>query len=116
MMTKEQQQAVTTVLRRFADIDNSSTTWTDVDEQMSLLEWLSDHQITVEAEVKLLAQRKGNPRCKADHPTSQCFVPTVLEAVDAILQLYKETGNLHLKNRYILTYYTVLSYNGTIIS
>lgn len=114
-MTPDQIKTVTEVYRKFADSDNDETEWTNIDEHMSSLEWLGDNQLTIEAEVKYNEQKKGTPRCPANHSHEHCFIPVVIDAVTAILDLYKETKQLHPKNKYILQYYLALSQDGFIV-
>jgi hypothetical protein len=109
MMTKEQQQTVTQVYRKFYDSDSIDEGWTEIDEQMSMLEWLDDNQLVVEAAVLIQLQTQGQPRCDQNHPISECFVPTIIEAVGYILDLFGKSGNLHAKNKFILQYYLALS-------
>lgn len=116
MMTDDQRQMISKVFAQFASTESQSTTWTDVDECMSLLDWLEDKQLVIEAEVIFDLQSKGIPRCAGDHPIEHCFVPLIIEAVAAIIGLYKETGNLHSKNRFILEMYLTLTRLGEILS
>ena len=43
------------------------------------------------------------------------FVKNILEAVEDIVDLYKQTKNLHVKNLYILQYYLAFCQDGSII-
>lgn len=115
-MTPDQIQVVTKVYRKFYENDNKDEEWSPVDENMSMLDWLTDGEIAQEAELKMMRQKAGNPRCGVDHPGKECFVPIVLEAVHAIVSLYNETQNLHVKNRFVLQYYLTLSHIGAIRS
>lgn len=115
MMTKDQQLIVTQVYRKFYESDSADEGWTDIDEQMSMLEWLDDNQLVVEAAVLMQLQAQGTPRCGQPHPISQCFVPTIVEAVGYILDLFANTGSLHAKNKFILQYYLALSQIGFIV-
>ena len=115
-MTSDQKEVVKQVFQKFLDTDNAETEWTDVDEQMSMLEWIDDHQITIEAAVKIIEHSQGTPRCHHNHSLDECFVPLIIDAVKAILELYEETQNLHEKNRFILSYYLALSHVGFIVT
>lgn len=115
MMTKDQQDTVTKVYRRFYESDLADAEWTDIDEQMTMLEWLDDNQLATESRVKFNEHVNGKPRCMQDHTGSECFVPTIIEATSAILDLYESTSNLHEKNRFILRYYLALSQVGFIL-
>lgn len=106
-MTPEQVKVVAQVYNRFFDKETEDT-WTDVDDYLSMLEWLDDDQLYREADVIYEAHKFGKVRCDMDHPSTECFIPTVVDAVGAILDLYRETSNLHKNNRYILQYYLAL--------
>lgn len=114
-MTKDQQDTVTKVFRRFYDADQAETQWTNIDEQMSMLEWLDDHQLVIEAAVLIQIQSSGEPRCNQNHPISECFIPLVIEAAGHILDLYAKTGNLHPNNKFVLQYYLAMSQVGFIV-
>jgi len=114
-MTQDQKVTVSQVFQRFVESDTAERGWSDVDEQMSMLEWLSDGQLAIEASVLLQIQSGGNPQCRQEHSKSACFVPTILEAVGVILDLYGKTSNLHPRNKFILQYYLALSQVGFIV-
>lgn len=115
MMTKDQQEVVSQVYRRFFDADMLEKNWTNIDEQMSMLEWLDDNQLVIECAVLLQLQTQGEPRCNQNHPTSECFIPLIIDAVTSILDLFSATGGLHEKNKFILRYYLAMSQVGFII-
>ncbi|NJO48230.1 MAG: hypothetical protein HC840_00780 [Leptolyngbyaceae cyanobacterium RM2_2_4] len=115
MMTKDQQETVLKVYRRFVDADNAETQWTNIDEQMSMLEWIEDQQLVIEAAVLIQLQSQGEPRCNQNHPVSECFVPSIIESVGYILDMYAQTGHLHAKNKFILQYYLAMSQVGFIV-
>lgn len=114
MMTPDQVQTVTKVYRKFSENDLKDESWTPIDECMSYLDWLTSDELVQECEIRLLVQKSGNPKCAIEHPGKECFVPIVIEAVTAILDLYNETHSLHTKNRFILQYYLTLSHVGAI--
>lgn len=115
MMTPDQQKTVLQVYRRFVESDLSDTEWTDVDEAMSMLEWIDDSQLVKEASVKIMEHMAGTPKCNQYHGDLPCFVPTIIEASTYIVDLYNSTENLHPKNRFILQYYLALSQVGFIL-
>lgn len=115
MMNKDQRETVKLVYQRFVESDGLDQAWSDLDEQMSLLEWLDDGQLIIEASVKIKEQTMGQPRCNQNHSIGDCFVPTIIEAVGLILDLYSKTGNLHSNNKFIVKYYLALSQVGFII-
>lgn len=115
-MTPDQAATVTKVYRKFVNNDQMESDWTPIDEQMSMLEWINDEQLLIEASVKLEKLKKGNPRCAIDHPGKECWVPLVLDAIEAILGIHKENKILHPHNRFILQYYLALAQIGAIRS
>lgn len=118
MLNNDQKEIVRKVYNKFAESDAAGNEgWSEIDENMSYLDWLEDSQVVIEAAVKLQLQQQGVPRCNLDHRNpGDCFVPVVLEAVGYILDLYANTGHLPTKNRFILQYYLTLSQIGYILS
>lgn len=117
MMTQDQAKTVSMVYRKFlAQEDTNGDDWTILDEYMEKLDWLDNDQLAIEAEVKYNEHKSGEPRCQYPHDEKECFVLVIIDAVMAILDLYKKTKNLHEKNRYILSYYLALSQANFIIS
>lgn len=97
-------------------LENELLGWSGVDDVLELLEWLDSDQLCRECDVLYSHHKYKNMGCEYDHkPGVTCLVKNILEAVDAILELYKETGNLHVRNRYILVHYLALSQIGKII-
>lgn len=115
MMTKDQQDTVTKVYRQFVDSDTQDRQWTTLDTYMEALSWLNERQVAIEAAVMVQLHASGQPRCTRDHPIEHCFVPTIIDAVVHVLNLFSETGNLHQKNRFILEYYLAISQDGFIL-
>ncbi len=112
-MSKDQSEVVKTVYLRL--IDNESDDWTDLDSNLEIFGWLSDEELLAEVKVKQDRHSKGVLRCPINHDgLVPCFAPTILEAVEAIVSLYDSKGALHEKNRYVLTYYLVMSEMGLI--
>lgn len=114
MMTSDQARAVAQVFRRF--VNSEDRPWDDLDEQLNMLDWLDDDQLHREADVVFEQHKNKNTRCSVPHKNDECFVPTIIEAVNAILELYKETGQMHKNNRYILQYYIGLTHIGMILA
>lgn len=112
-MTIDQARNLAQVYRELMDIEHGD--WDEVDEYISLLDELDTNQIHREADVVLEQHSRGNPRCPVDHPDSECFIPSIIEAVTAILDLYKEENYMHKNNEYILKYYLAITHAGTII-
>lgn len=102
----------------YTELMNSETNgWTDIDDYLEVNEWLDDDQLYRECEVIYSFHRNtkvGGPY--KNSPNLDAFVKRILEAVDSILLLYQENNDLHIKNRYILSYYLALCQCGQIIS
>lgn len=109
-MTPEQVKTVQMVYHRF--IDSETDDWTNVDNVLESLESLSKEELVSESAIKYMKHSKGVFRCENDHEQEYCMAPFILESVGAILALYKETGNLHPRNAYILHYYLGMSEMG----
>lgn len=117
MLNKDEIETIRKVYSKFEESDRAGNAgWSEIDENMSYLAFLTDGEVVVECMAKMIQQRQGSPRCNMDHPNAECFVPTVLEAVDLLTKLYAETGHLPKRNRFVLEYYLTLSFIGYIIS
>jgi hypothetical protein len=103
MMSKEQYKVVMQVYLHL--LENEKRGWDGLDDYMEYLDYLDNDQIHRESDVIYSHHSRGNVRCQQNHSKEKCFVPLIVEAVGAILELYKETGNMHEKNRYVLAYY-----------
>lgn len=90
--------------------------WTKTDDRLSELNWLADDQLVREAGVVFCHHSGKNPRCAKMHPHDRCFIPSLVEAAEAILDLHKEANYLHPKNRYILECYIVVDHESLIIT
>ena len=98
-------------------LDSELNGWENLDDFLEILEWLDDLELYREAEILYSYHKNENMGCPYPHQEgSVCFVKNILDAVEAITDLYKETGNLHLKNRYILANYLALCQDGKIVS
>lgn len=107
MMTPEEVKVVVFVYQNF--MVNEDSRWSEIDDNLEMFEWLSNKEIITECEIKLKMHLRGTFRCTQDHEQEHCMSPMILDAVESIVKLYKETKNLHDKNKYILIYYLVLS-------
>lgn len=114
MMNSEQAGVVRVVYNRF--IDSEDVNWTIIDDNLHFLGYMLDSDIMREANVKYQTHSHGVFRCASDHEQQFCFAPHILEAVGYILDLYKESGQLHEKNRYVIEYYMGMSEAGMIYS
>lgn len=113
-MTSDQVKIVSQVYKHL--LDREDRKWDGLDDLMDIVEYLDDDQLHREADVLYSKHSLGTVKCEQDHAREKCFVPIMVEAVGAILELYKETGNLHENNKYILQYYLALQQAGMIIS
>ena len=91
-------------------MDAEEKSWSEIDFFLELIEFLDDDQLCREAEVLYSGHNGRNVGCPSElGPGVNQFVKEILEAADSILQLYRETNSLHIKNRYVLYYYLALS-------
>lgn len=107
MMSQDQIKVVVQVYSHL--MENEKRGWDGLDEYLSHLEYLDDDQIHREADVIHSYHKNNVMRCNQEHPKEECLIPIMIESVGAIIDLFKETGNLHEKNRYILEYYLAMN-------
>lgn len=115
MMTQDQVKNVTHIYSLFIQSETARG-WNELDDVLEYLEYLDDDQLHREADVIYEIHKRGNVKCKSDHEQSKCAVPRIVDAVGAILDLYKETNQLHKNNRFILEYYLAYQQCGWIVS
>lgn len=115
-MTPDEAKTVAEVYRKLFDADISQLEWDEMDNQMTYLDYLDDREIFNECSVLLERQSKGIISCHSEFCNQGCYAQNVADAVGHILDLYKETQNLHKKNRYVLEQYLSLSHIEFIIS
>lgn len=113
MLSTEQAKNITFVFSKL--LVSEKETWDDMDNLIEMLDFLDDRQICIESEVLSIRHSNLNMGCPIKHTGDLCFVKNILEAVESIVELYKETGNLHPNNRYILSYYLAFYQSGYII-
>lgn len=114
MMSPEQIKNITHIYSTLMDAEKKG--WTNLDDYMELLEFLDDDQLHRECDVLYSIHKTKKMGCPSGHEDgSKCFVVDFLEAIEAITDLYKETGNLHIKNRYLLCNYLTLCQDGQIV-
>lgn len=121
MMNEEQSKIVKLVYNRFAESEeynfrSEKTVWTELDENLEFISYLSEQELINESKIKVAGHSKGTFKCEQNHEQRNCFAPYILESVQYILKLYDETGFLHEKNSYILSYYLAMSAMGMIFS
>lgn len=115
MMSDIQIKNITYLYTRFMESEING--WTDLDNYLESLSWLDDLQLYREAEVLYSHHKYQKMGCPYVHTEGTvCFVTNIMDAVEAITDLYKDTGNLHPRNRYVLEYYLGLSQDGQIVS
>jgi len=112
-MTSEQRKIVITIYEYLLRTETRG--WDNLDDSIEYLEYLTDVELYRDASVLFDLQKNKKVRCPEDHPTGQCLIPMLLESVQAILELYEETSDLHVKNKYILQYYLAMHQHGLIL-
>lgn len=113
MMSDDQRKVVVQVYTHL--MENEARGWDSLDDFMDHLDYLDNDQLHREADVIYERHRTSEVRCQQDHAREKCFIPLLVDSVGAILELYKETNNLHDKNRYILQYYLAFNQANMII-
>jgi hypothetical protein len=108
-MTEEQAGNVKFVYRALLQNDYARD-WTETDNHLHFLEYLTDEQTILEAEVQVYKHGQGVLKCNEDHGENLCLVSKLMDAVNSILELYVETKELHPKNRYVLHNYIAASH------
>jgi len=112
-MNRDQEEAVKLVYRSFLKHDYNRQ-WTDLDDYLHSLDYLSDEQTVLETETQLYRHSQGVLKCNEDHGDGVCLVPQLIESVNAICELWTETKTLHIKNRYILQNYLAAAHHRLI--
>lgn len=115
MMSPDQVKTVSDVFRKFMESETQNT-WDSLDDQMSHLEYLSDDEIHREADIQVYYHSKGTVKCGHEFCNQGCYAQTIVDAVGYILELYKDGGEMHKNNRYVLEYYLSLSALRMIVS
>ena len=114
MLTPEESKNIRMVYIHLLESEKGG--WDSLDDSLELLEYLEDDQIVVEAEVALTNHKGKNMGCPHKHQKGDvCPVTNIIDATESILTLYRETFNLHEKNRYIISYYIALTNMGMIV-
>lgn len=90
--------------------------WDEYDDSLEIVEWLDNDQLMRESDLLYSYHKNKNIRCAYKECNIEtCFVKNILEAVESIIELFEETKDLHVKNRYILCNYIALCQGGHII-
>lgn len=114
-LTKKQKDAVDLTYTLFIKSETRED-WSEFDDFMEALDWLSNEELFREASIILEMHIKGDPRCKSNHPREKCVVPKMIEGVDAILNSYEQMGLMDDQFRNILKYYLALTQEGSVLS
>jgi len=112
-MTSDQKELVRQAYSHL--IGREDRGWDSLDDYIDYLEYLDDDQLSREAGVIYLSHA-GAVGCGENHPREECFIPVLVEASAAILDLYAESGSMHEKNKYILQYYLAMNQAGMIVA
>lgn len=114
MISSEQAKNITYIYDQF--ISSELKGWNQLDDLLWALEWLDDLELYRETEAIYSVHKTKKMGCPYIHAEGTvCFVVRILEAVEAITDLYKETGSLHPKNRYLLANYLALCQDQQIV-
>jgi hypothetical protein len=114
MLTKEQAKNIASLFDHF--LTSELKGWTNLDNFLEILENnLDDSQIYRECEALYSIHKTQEMGSPIDHINATRFVSDILEAVEAIVELYRDSTELIPKHRYILCYYLALCQNKQII-
>lgn len=113
MLDSEQIKNITYVYDKL--MNSESIGWAEIDDALELVEYLDDDQLYRECDVLYVYQQSKTIVSVYEDTRATNFVKNILDASEAILNLYDETGNMHPKNRYILSYYLALCQVGQIV-
>lgn len=118
MLNSQQKKNITYLYGKFIESEarGNYAIWSEIDDYLAMLEYLDDDQIYRESEALYSIHRTKKMGCPRVHKDgSVCFAVNVLEAVEAITDLYKIENYLAPSNRYILCYYLALCQDGQIV-
>lgn len=113
MITLDQAKVIGMVLKRFNE--EETLAWTEIDDYMDSLSWLTDEQLIVESEIMLYMHNEKKARCVIDHPREICFIPVVMKACSYVIEDFKTSKRLAKKARYVLEYYLSIAQTGYIV-
>lgn len=114
MLNSSQSKNLLHIYRFF--MESEANGWNAIDDHLEMLEWLDDSELYREADVLYSHHKNKNMGCNYTHKEgSYCPVKSILEAVESVLELHKDSENLHPKNRYVLAYYLALSQDAQIV-
>lgn len=106
MMTPEQRTVVRQVYIHLLGHENRG--WDELDDFVDYLEFLTEDELYRECDALYSTHSGIEVRCHQKHDKKDCLIPLLIEAVAAILELYREAPTLHAKNKYILHYYLAM--------
>lgn len=114
MMNEDEVSNIKILLKKLNEIEISVKDWSSFDESMYMLSLLSDREIVYEIEKLNERSRIKDITCSHTQIPHECNVNSMIEAVKSIMELYYDTGSLHEKNRYIISYFLTAYHNGSI--
>ena len=113
MMTHDQKNIVRQAYTHLLSHENRG--WDELDDYVDYLDYLTNDELHRESDILYSQHRGVAVKCHQKHKREECFIPLLIDAVAAILDLYKENGNLHPKNKYILQYYLAMNQANMIV-
>lgn len=113
MMTPDQRSVVRKVYTHLLGHENRG--WDELDDFVEYLDYLTNDELHRESDVLYSQHRGVAVKCQQKHKKEECFIPLLVDAVGAIIELYKETNHLPIKNKYILQYYLAMNQANMIV-
>jgi len=84
--------------------------WGNLDDQMEMLESLTNKELYNEAYILLQEHKTGHIRPMLDVPNPDLLVPMIIEAVATLIGVHEKTTKLDEKSKYVLQQYLALHY------
>jgi hypothetical protein len=107
MLTKEDKEKIDKVYKKFLQAEE--TGWTELDENILLLDNLKDREVLVESQIRAIEHSAKGIRCHRDHgPKEGCYAPKIFEVVELIIKQNPHARKLVPEDRYILIYYLTM--------
>lgn len=113
MMTPEQKKVVSKAYDHL--LKSEKRGWDSLDDYIDCLEYLEDGQLLREADVIYSTHKNVKVKCGEEHGKEKCFIPLLVESIGYILDLYLDSEDLHVKDKYILQYYLAINEAGMIL-
>lgn len=112
-MTPDQRNIVRRVYNHLLSHENRG--WDELDDFVDYLGFLDDNELHRECDILYSQHKNVAVKCQQKHSKEECFIPILVEAVFAIIELYKETNHLPIKNKYVLQYYLAMNQANMIV-